>query len=255
MPYSWISTCPTWNGMGFRPFAGCTANRGFTHGLFGNMRWKLTRSIAVDYLLKLWLDDFKRAANKVKKQYDLEMQHLFHRWTPMMQLFFKTEHRWYASTSMTSATSKAWSEYLKIYIDNQKPLVVNCWSMKKLEERLPTPTFMRIHRSIVNLKKIQRWTRTGSSWMQTPSAHRRPVSRCVQRLSEHEILANKHGISPACRSAATRSAPWQWLQGHTGMWHSAGLLALASSPVLDDVSPLQKYCERQLNAEHHLRDK
>jgi two-component system LytT family response regulator len=47
------------------------------------------------------------------------------------------------------------SEYLKIYIDNQKPLVV-LLSMKKLEERLPTPTFMRIHRSyIVNLKKIQ----------------------------------------------------------------------------------------------------
>ena len=46
------------------------------------------------------------------------------------------------------------SEYIKIYLDYQKPLVV-LLAMKKLEERLP-PYFMRIHRSyIINLKKIQ----------------------------------------------------------------------------------------------------
>jgi DNA-binding LytR/AlgR family response regulator len=46
------------------------------------------------------------------------------------------------------------SEYLKIHLEDQKPVVV-LYSMKKLEERLPS-YFMRIHRSyIINLKKIQ----------------------------------------------------------------------------------------------------
>jgi DNA-binding LytR/AlgR family response regulator len=48
------------------------------------------------------------------------------------------------------------SEYRRIYLDGQaKPLIV-LLSMKKLEERLPSSTFMRVHRSyIINLKKIQ----------------------------------------------------------------------------------------------------
>ena len=47
------------------------------------------------------------------------------------------------------------SEYLKIYLTDAKPIVV-LLSMKKMEERLPTHTFMRIHRSyIINLNEIQ----------------------------------------------------------------------------------------------------
>jgi two-component system LytT family response regulator len=57
---------------------------------------------AVDYLLKPFgLDDFKRAANKVKKQYDLENAASVSQVDTDDALFFKT------STSMTSATSKA----------------------------------------------------------------------------------------------------------------------------------------------------
>ena len=45
------------------------------------------------------------------------------------------------------------SEYLKIYIEGQRPIIM-LLSMKKLEERLPS-YFMRIHRSyIVNMKKV-----------------------------------------------------------------------------------------------------
>ena len=48
------------------------------------------------------------------------------------------------------------SEYLKIHVEGQpKPLII-LLSMKKMEERLPVSSFMRIHRSyIINLKKIQ----------------------------------------------------------------------------------------------------
>jgi two-component system LytT family response regulator len=111
---------------------------------------------AVDYLLKPFgLDDFKRAANKVKKQYDLENAASVSQVDTDDALFFKTEHRVVRININDIRYIEGMSEYLKIYIDNQKPLVV-LLSMKKLEERLPTPTFMRIHRSyIVNLKKIQ----------------------------------------------------------------------------------------------------
>jgi two-component system LytT family response regulator len=110
----------------------------------------------VDYLLKPFgLDDFKRAANKVKKQYDLENAASVSQVDTDDALFFKTEHRVVRININDIRYIEGMSEYLKIYIDNQKPLVV-LLSMKKLEERLPTPTFMRIHRSyIVNLKKIQ----------------------------------------------------------------------------------------------------
>ena len=48
------------------------------------------------------------------------------------------------------------SEYLRIHFEGEsRPLTV-LLSMKKIEERLPNNSFMRIHRSyIINLKKIQ----------------------------------------------------------------------------------------------------
>jgi DNA-binding LytR/AlgR family response regulator len=47
------------------------------------------------------------------------------------------------------------SEYLKIHLEGQKP-IITLLSMKKMEDYLPSTLFMRIHRSyIVNLQKIQ----------------------------------------------------------------------------------------------------
>ena len=115
---------------------------------------------AVDYLLKPFgLDEFKLAANKVKKQYDLMFTAL-NTAPPVLPkesddtLFLKTEHRVVRVNIEEIRYIEGMSEYLKIYIENQKPLVV-LLSMKKIEERLPN-SFMRIHRSyIINLKKIQ----------------------------------------------------------------------------------------------------
>ena len=48
------------------------------------------------------------------------------------------------------------SEYIRIYLDNDKP-IMTLLSMKALEERLLTDRFMRVHRSyLVNLKKVIR---------------------------------------------------------------------------------------------------
>ena len=115
---------------------------------------------AVDYLLKPFgLDEFKLAANKVKKQYDLMNAGLNTAPTASPKesddtLFLKTEHKVVRVNMEDIRYIEGMSEYLKIYLESQKPLVV-LLSMKKIEERLPS-SFMRIHRSyIINLKKIQ----------------------------------------------------------------------------------------------------
>ena len=107
---------------------------------------------AVDYLLKPFgLDDFRRAANRLKA--------LTSHPSPLTSdeddtIFVKTDYRVVKLTVSDIRYVEGMSEYLKIYLEGQKP-VITLLSMKKMEENLP-PYFMRIHRSyIINLKKIQ----------------------------------------------------------------------------------------------------
>lgn len=110
---------------------------------------------AVDYLLKPFgLDDFKRAATKVKKRYELENNAAAQQPADDDDsIFLKTEHRVIRANIADIRYVEGMSEYLKIYIEGQRPIIM-LLSMKKLEERLPS-YFMRIHRSyIVNMKKV-----------------------------------------------------------------------------------------------------
>lgn len=111
---------------------------------------------AVDYLLKPFsIDDFQQAAAKVKRQYELTNTAAVSLVDQDDALFFKTEHRVVRVELNKIRYIEGMSEYLKIYLEDQKPLVV-LLAMKKLEEHLPASTFMRIHRSyIINLRKIQ----------------------------------------------------------------------------------------------------
>lgn len=112
---------------------------------------------AADYLLKPFgFDDFKRAAMKVKKQYDLQNSQPAMVSSPDEDdaLFLKTDYKVVRVHVSDITYVEGMSEYLKIHLINRKPLVV-LLSMKKIEERLPN-YFMRIHRSyIINLKCIQ----------------------------------------------------------------------------------------------------
>lgn len=126
---------------------------------------------AVDYLLKPYgLDDFKRAANKVKRRYDLlhptAQTAMGQATNPTTTedlatpntIFLRTEHRVVKVDISNIRYIEGMSEYLKIHLDDRKSLVV-LLSMKKLEERLPA-NFMRIHRSyIINLDRIQEVTK------------------------------------------------------------------------------------------------
>ena len=111
---------------------------------------------AVDYLLKRFsMDDFKKAAEKVKRQYDLINTAAVSMVDQDDALFFKTEHRVVRVELSKIRYIEGMSEYIKIHLEGQKPLTV-LLAMKKLEERLPSKDFMRIHRSyIINLRKIQ----------------------------------------------------------------------------------------------------
>ena len=116
---------------------------------------------AVDYLLKPFgLDDFKRAAAKVKKRYELENNAAAQKASDSDDsIFLKTDHRVIRANIADIRYVEGMSEYLKIYIEGQRPVMM-LLSMKKLEERLPS-YFMRIHRSyIVNMKKVAEVSRS-----------------------------------------------------------------------------------------------
>lgn len=112
---------------------------------------------AVDYLLKpIGMEDFKRAAYKVKKQYDLINTVSQSGVDEDDALFLKTEYKVVRIEIKDIRYVEGMSEYLRIYMEGQAKPVIVLLSMKKMEERLPSSSFMRIHRSyIINLKKIR----------------------------------------------------------------------------------------------------
>ena len=111
---------------------------------------------AIDYLLKPFgLDDFLRAANRVKKQFDLENTVSVSKADEDDAMFLKTEHKVVRINISDIQYIEGMSEYLKIHLDSQSKPIIILLSMKKLEDHLPD-YFKRIHRSfIINLKKIR----------------------------------------------------------------------------------------------------
>ncbi len=116
---------------------------------------------AVDYLLKPFgLDEFKRAANRLKER----MSDAAAAPAPVVKeepqesddtIFIKTDYRVMKISIADIRFVEGMSEYLKIHLETQPKPIVTLLSMKKMEEYLPS-YFMRIHRSyIINLKKIQ----------------------------------------------------------------------------------------------------
>ena len=118
---------------------------------------------AVDYLLKPFgLDDFKRAATKVKKRYELENNAAAQQPADDDDsIFLKTEHRVIRANIADIRYVEGMSEYLRIHLNgHDKPLVV-LLSMKKLEERLTPHNFLRIHKSyIINMRHFLEMNRT-----------------------------------------------------------------------------------------------
>lgn len=115
---------------------------------------------AVDYLLKPFgLQDFQRAANRIKERLQAEDGRLKENSPktdiPDNSFFLKTDYRIVKVAVSDIRYIEGMSEYLKVWLEGQPKPIVTLLSMKKMEERLPD-NFMRIHRSyIINLDKIQ----------------------------------------------------------------------------------------------------
>ena len=119
---------------------------------------------AVDYLLKPFgLQDFQRAALKVKEQWELRTAAAGTADAGTTNaaadddgtFFVKTDSRTVRLHISDIRYVEAMSEYLKLHLVSQPRPLIAYLSMKRMEDFLP-PTFMRIHRSyIVNLQLVQ----------------------------------------------------------------------------------------------------
>ncbi len=117
---------------------------------------------AVDYLLKPFgLADVLKAAEKVKRQYDLLHAENVSSIDADDAIFIKTDYKVQRIPIGNIVSIEGMGEYIKIYVSGQpKPSVV-LMSMKKMDERLADRHFMRVHKSyIINLSCISEMTKT-----------------------------------------------------------------------------------------------
>ena len=111
---------------------------------------------AIDYLLKPFgMGDVLRAADKVKRQYDLLHTASIASVDKDEAIFLKTEYKVVRILVRDIVYVEGMAEYLRIHLSgNNRPVTV-LLSMKKMEERLSDFDFMRVHKSyMVNLQHI-----------------------------------------------------------------------------------------------------
>ena len=111
---------------------------------------------AIDYLLKpISYSDFLKAADKAKDRIQPKVTSSAKIETNEKFLFIKSEYKTIRINLSDIKYIESQSEYLRIHIENQSP-VMTLMSMKKMEEFLPENLFMRVHRSfMVNLNKVK----------------------------------------------------------------------------------------------------
>ena len=111
------------------------------------------------YLLKPFgFDEFEAAAQKVKDIYEIQQHALTNATTQVDDdgtIYVKSDYKIVRIDIKHIRYIEAMSEYLRIACDDRERPVIVLLSMKKVEEHLPSNSFMRIHRSfIINLDKI-----------------------------------------------------------------------------------------------------
>ena len=110
---------------------------------------------ALDYLLKpLDYASFLKAANKAHTHFESLRIGSENLKISSDHLFIKSEYKVIRIEIDKILYIEGMREYVRIHLENSKP-VMTLLSMKKIEQKLPSTRFMRVHRSyIVNLEKI-----------------------------------------------------------------------------------------------------
>lgn len=110
---------------------------------------------AIDYILKpLDYATFLKAALKAQTHFDRLTTKSESLQVNSDHLFIKSEYKIIRIEIENILYIEGMREYVRIHLENAKPLMT-LLSMKKIEQKLPETSFMRVHRSyIVNLQKI-----------------------------------------------------------------------------------------------------
>ena len=106
---------------------------------------------AIDYLLKpISYKEFLHAANKAHEWFQLTAD------SPQKQqaeaeefIYVKTDYKLRQIRLKDILYIEGLKDYLKIYIEDEPKPIMTIASLKSMEERLPTPQFMRVHRSFI----------------------------------------------------------------------------------------------------------
>lgn len=110
---------------------------------------------AAGYLLKHFsFDEFSRTAERLQKRLE-ERKAARAAARATDHIFFKTDYKNVRVDFKDIVWIESMSEYIKIHMEGQVPLII-LYSLRKLEEQLPSDRFCRVHRSyIVSLSHVR----------------------------------------------------------------------------------------------------
>ena len=109
---------------------------------------------ALDYLMKpISYDDFLKAANKALDWYNIRQKQQIYAKDRFM--FVKSDYKLVRVALDDILYVEGLKDYVRIYLEDGQR-IMSLMNMKKLEDYLPRPEFMRTHRSyIVHMTKSQ----------------------------------------------------------------------------------------------------
>ena len=136
---------------------------------------------ALDYLLKpISYEDFIRVVDKAEKIFtEQERQIVYDR---DRFIYVKSEYKLLQIRLDDILFIEGLKDYVKIYLEGNQKYVMSLMNMKKMEENLPKPEFMRTHRSyIVHMTKVKLVDRFrivfGNSYIPISDSYKEEVQR------------------------------------------------------------------------------
>lgn len=117
---------------------------------------------ALDYLLKPFsYDEFLKATLKAKEHFEL-VEKAKQSAPQQDHMFVKSEYQSVRVRFEDILFIESMKDYIKIFLKNNDKPIFTLMTISSLENKLPSPDFMRVHRSyIISLDKIERTERNG----------------------------------------------------------------------------------------------